>query len=74
MCVCEGHSSNKGNFAKKALFALAAVFKKSIVMVFFMPQKIVSMTFFTDHYTQNFFFTGESAYFHSMDCLFNSGP
>ena len=38
----------------------------------FMSQKTVSMTFFTDHYTWNFFFTGKSVCFHSMDCLFDS--
>ena len=33
----------------------------------------VSMTFFTDCCTQNFFFTGKSVCFHSIDNLFNSG-
>ena len=38
-----------------------------------LPLKMVSLIFFSDGCTQNFFFTGESVCFHSMDCLFDSG-
>ena len=38
-----------------------------------MSQNTISMTFFTDNYALNFFFTEESVCFHSMDCLFDSG-
>ena len=40
------------------------------MMDLFMSQKTVSMTFFTDCYTQNLFFIGELMYIHSMDCFF----
>ena len=32
----------------------------------FMSQMTVTIIFFTDPYAQNFFFTGESEYFHSI--------
>ena len=43
------------------------------MMVFFIYLKMVSITFFTDCCAQNFFFIGESACFHSMNSLFDSG-
>ena len=46
---------------------------KSIVMGPFMFQKTVYMTFITDRCDWNFFCTGESVTFHSMDCFFGSG-
>ena len=39
----------------------------------FMLQSSVSMTFFMVCYAQNFFFTGESVSFFSVDCLYDSG-
>ena len=47
--------------------------RKSIVIGPFMSKKIISLTFFTDCYTQNFFFTKEGVCFYSIDCLFGSG-
>ena len=38
----------------------------------FISQKTVSISFFTDRSAGTFFATGESAYYHSMDCLFES--
>ena len=46
--------------------------RKLVVMGPFMSQMTVSMTFI-DCCTQNFFFTGESVCFHSMNYLFDSG-
>ena len=42
------------NWQKEALFTVGFFSKKSIKMDSFMPQKTVSMTFFTDPYTWNF--------------------
>ncbi len=39
----------------------------------FMSQETVNITFFTDRYARNSFFTGESVCLHSMDYLFDSG-
>ena len=57
----------------EAVFTVTPFTGKSILMGPFMSQKTVNMTFFTDNCNQNFFFAGESVYFHSLDCLFNSG-
>ena len=38
-----------------------------------MSQNTIRMTSFTDHFPLNFFYTGESVYFRSMDGLFYSG-
>ena len=34
-------------------------------------QKLVRITLFTDHCTENIFFTEESERFYSMDCIFS---
>ena len=45
---------------------VAPLTRKSRVIGPFMSQKTVSMTFFTDCYTQNFFFTREPVYLHFL--------
>ena len=45
---------------------------QSIVMSPFMSHMTFRITFFTDCCTHNFFFTGESMYFHFIGCLFDS--
>ena len=45
------------SWQKEALFTVAPFSMKSVVMGLFMSQKIVGMTFFTDHFFINFFFT-----------------
>ena len=45
---------------------------KSIVMGPFMSQKTDSMTLFIDCCAKNFFFTGESVCFHSMNYILYS--
>ena len=44
------------------LLTFSLIWRKSIVMGPFMPQKNVNMTFFTDRCTLNFFFSGESVF------------
>ena len=45
----------------------------NFILLYFISQKTISMTFSTDYCTRNFLFTGESVSLHSMDCLFDSG-
>ena len=73
VCLYVGHSINKvkyclGGWQEEALCTVAPFSRKSIEMGPLMSQKTVSMAFFTDHYTWNLFFIGESVCFH-----FNSG-
>ena len=64
-----GDLINQVNFGQGVDYIL----RKSIVIGHFMTQKTVSMTFCNDHGTRNFFFTGKSVFFHSMNCLLDSG-
>ena len=53
--------------SKDTLFTFAPFSRKSSTMDPFMNQKTVSMTFFTDRYTQNVLFTGELVFpFHRL--------
>ena len=55
----------------EAVFTFEPFSRKSVVMGPLISQKTVSMTFFTDYCTRNFFFS--PVCFYSFDCLFNSG-
>ena len=64
-CIFPAIQNKYGEFYQKkleALFTIAPFSSKSIVMSLFISQKTISITFFTDHCTQNFFFGGESVF------------
>ena len=68
--ICEGHSLNK---VKEDAFFGCIFFKERMIMCLFMSQKSLSTTSFTNCSALNFFLSGDSVYFHYMNCLFDSG-